>query len=197
MLFGLVYLPAIELEEQHLTAIMTGYSAYAARVPLLLPRWPDGLGRRAFRSALYEKPRISGRPRMARRSSLAPGPRPLAAVKPEVQLEGFQLEGLIDKYTPEIAAMTRACLAKMCRRLPGAMVLIYDNYNSLAVGFAPSEKPSEAIFSIVPYPRWVTLFFLQGAGLPDPMAFCRAKATSSAASVSSPPVISIHPPSKP
>jgi hypothetical protein len=79
-----------------------------------------------------------------------------------------QLEGFIDKYTPEIAATTRACLAKMRQRLPGAAVLIYDNYNSLAVGFGPSEKASEAIFSIVPYPRWILLFFLQGAGLPDP-----------------------------
>jgi hypothetical protein len=79
-----------------------------------------------------------------------------------------QLEGFIGKYTPEIAAGTRACLAKMRQRLPGAAMLIYDNYNSLAIGFGPSEKPSEAIFSIVPYPRWVLLFFLQGAGLPDP-----------------------------
>jgi hypothetical protein len=79
-----------------------------------------------------------------------------------------QLGGFIDKYTPEIAAITRACLEKMRQRLPGAAVLIYDNYNSLAVGFGPSEKASEAIFSIVPYPRWILLFFLQGAGLPDP-----------------------------
>jgi len=79
-----------------------------------------------------------------------------------------QLEGFIGKYTPEIAAGTRACLAKMRQRLPGAAMLIYDNYNSLAIGFGPSEKPSEAIFSIVPYPRWILLFFLQGAALPDP-----------------------------
>jgi protein-S-isoprenylcysteine O-methyltransferase Ste14 len=57
VLFGLVYLPAIELEEQHLSAIMLGYSAFAARVPLLLPRWPDGLGREKFSFALYTKNR--------------------------------------------------------------------------------------------------------------------------------------------
>ncbi len=56
-LFVLVYLPAIELEEQHLGAILMGYSAYAARVPLLLPRWPDGLGRESFSPALYRKNR--------------------------------------------------------------------------------------------------------------------------------------------
>jgi hypothetical protein len=79
-----------------------------------------------------------------------------------------ELQGFIDRYTPEIAALARACLEKMRARLPGAVQLVYDNYNALAIGFCPSERASEAIFSIVLYPRWVTLFFLQGAGLPDP-----------------------------
>src|SRR5580704_6306684 len=39
-LFALVYLPAMELEEQHLTEILPGYVEFAARVPLLFPRWP-------------------------------------------------------------------------------------------------------------------------------------------------------------
>jgi len=43
-LFVLVYLPAIELEEQHLTAILPGYRAFAERVPVLVPRWPRQLG---------------------------------------------------------------------------------------------------------------------------------------------------------
>jgi Domain of unknown function (DU1801) len=46
--------------------------------------------------------------------------------------------------------------------------LVYDNYIALVIGFGPSERASEAAFSIVLSPRWVTLFFLQGAGLPDP-----------------------------
>ena len=82
---------------------------------------------------------------------------------PESQLEVF-----LDKFTPEIASLARACLVKMRARLPGAMQLVYDNYNALAIGFGPSERASEAIFSIVLYPRWVTLFFLHGAGLADP-----------------------------
>ena len=82
---------------------------------------------------------------------------------PEAQLDGF-----LDKYTPAIAAHARATLARMRERLPGAMQIVYDNYNALAIGFGPSERASEAIFSIALYPRWVTLFFLQGVGLPDP-----------------------------
>ena len=57
VLFLLVYLPAIELEEQHLKSILPGYVAFAARVPLLLPRWPEGLGPDDFSMALYRKNR--------------------------------------------------------------------------------------------------------------------------------------------
>jgi hypothetical protein len=54
------------------------------------------------------------------------------------------------------------------RRVPGATELVYDNYNALAIGFGPDSAPSKFVFSIAAYPRWVTLFFAQGAHLPDP-----------------------------
>lgn len=80
-----------------------------------------------------------------------------------------QLAGFIAKYTPEIGALALAVLDKMRARLPGAVELVYDNYNALAIGFGPTERTSDAIFSIALYPRWVSLFFLQdGPGLPDP-----------------------------
>ena len=79
-----------------------------------------------------------------------------------------ELEKFIDRFSPEIAALTRAVLAKMRERVPGATEMIYDNYNALVIGFGPSERASEAIFSIAVYPRWINLFFLQGAALPDP-----------------------------
>jgi protein-S-isoprenylcysteine O-methyltransferase Ste14 len=56
-LFALVYLPAIELEEQHLAAILPGYKEFAARVPLLVPRWPARFGADRFSGALYSKNR--------------------------------------------------------------------------------------------------------------------------------------------
>ena len=85
------------------------------------------------------------------------------APSPEGQLDVF-----LDKYAPAVATLARECLAKMRARLPGAVQLVYDNYNALAIGFGPSERSSECVISIALYPRWVTLFFLQGAGLPDP-----------------------------
>lgn len=79
-----------------------------------------------------------------------------------------ELDGFLAKYTPEIARFARAILKKMRTRLPGALELVYDNYNALAIGFSPTESSSDTIFSIAVYPRWVTLFFMRGAGLPDP-----------------------------
>ena len=54
-IFALVYLPAIELEEQHLAEILPGYRDFAARVPLLVPRWPANWGNDSFSGALYMK----------------------------------------------------------------------------------------------------------------------------------------------
>jgi len=78
------------------------------------------------------------------------------------------LRCFIDKYNPEIGAVAREALAKIRTLLPGALGLVYDNYSALAIGFGPSERASEAILSVALYPRWVSLFFLQGAKLPDP-----------------------------
>jgi len=79
-----------------------------------------------------------------------------------------QLAEFIGRYMPEIAARANEILAAMRRRLPPSVELVYDNYNALVVGFGPTDCASDAVFSIVLYPRWVTLFFLHGATLPDP-----------------------------
>ncbi len=85
------------------------------------------------------------------------------AASPTAQLRAF-----VAKYSPEIAASALAILKKMRARYPSALELVYDNYNALAIGFSPTERPSEGIFSIAIYPNWINLFFLQGKGLPDP-----------------------------
>jgi hypothetical protein len=72
------------------------------------------------------------------------------------------------KYTPEISKLATAILRKMRAIVPGAIELVYDNYNALVIGFGPTERAGDALFSIALYPRWVTLFFLHGATLPDP-----------------------------
>jgi hypothetical protein len=79
-----------------------------------------------------------------------------------------ELDGFISRYTPEVAKQARKALQKIRAGLPGAIELVYDNYNALAIGFGPTERASDAIFSIAIFPRWVSLFFLQGAKLEDP-----------------------------
>lgn len=55
--FLLIYLPVIELEEQHLRAIFPLYAGYAERVPALFPRWKGRPNARRFAAALYWKNR--------------------------------------------------------------------------------------------------------------------------------------------
>jgi hypothetical protein len=78
------------------------------------------------------------------------------------------LEAFIAKYSPAVASVARAALRKMTKRFPSAVQLVYDNYNALAIGFGPTDRTSDAIFSIAVWPRWVSLFFLNGAQLADP-----------------------------
>ena len=79
-----------------------------------------------------------------------------------------QLDSFIDKYTPEVAALTRALYARMKERVPGATILVYDNYNALAIGFAAGERVKDVVLSLAVYPRWVSLFFMHGRRLADP-----------------------------
>ena len=79
-----------------------------------------------------------------------------------------QVDAFVAKYSPEIAAAIQACRKKLRKLVPRGYELIYDNYNALAIGYAPSEKASTVVISIAAYPRWVTLFFLKGTTLLDP-----------------------------
>jgi len=89
-----------------------------------------------------------------------------------------QLAGFLAKFSPNVRAVATAALSKMRRRLPGSLELVYDNYNALAIGFSPSERASEAIFSIAVYPRWVSLFFLRsGTELSDPKGLLQGSGT--------------------
>lgn len=82
---------------------------------------------------------------------------------PEALLAGF-----LARYTEEVQAQFRFARGKLRALFRTGYELVYDNYNALAVGYSPSERASQAIVSIAAYPRWVTLFFLKGAALPDP-----------------------------
>jgi len=81
-----------------------------------------------------------------------------------------QLEAFLGRYVPGVAAIGRGAVRQLRARLPGCDVLVYDNYQALAIGFSPDGKTGAAFLSVALYPRWVNLFFLQGAQLADPEA---------------------------
>jgi hypothetical protein len=79
-----------------------------------------------------------------------------------------ELDSFLAKYSQEIEKLTRAAFSWMRKKFPAAAVIVYDNYNALVIGFGTSGTTSDAVFSLAAYPRWINLFFLRGATLPDP-----------------------------
>lgn len=57
VVFVLIYLPAIMLEEQHLRELFPEYSAYASKVSLLFPGRKASSGSERFRWSLYRRNR--------------------------------------------------------------------------------------------------------------------------------------------
>lgn len=95
------------------------------------------------RSDRHAHPRTIADPRPARQCpSQHDGHGALARpMTPDIELERF-----IKRYDPEIAETGRQVLARMLTRVPGANVLVYDNYNALAMALAPTERSSDAVF---------------------------------------------------
>ena len=103
--------------------------------------------------------------------------KPDSVQKATLQKPAQRLQSFIAKYDPDIATLARSARSKLRKRMPGTIELVYDNYNALAVGFAPTERASDVLVSLALYPRWVSLFFMQGASLPDPQKLLRGKGT--------------------
>ena len=79
-----------------------------------------------------------------------------------------QLASFIAKYEPAVARLARAARARLRKRLPTAIELVYDNYQFLAIGFASTERTSDCLVSLAVSPKGVALSFYYGATLPDP-----------------------------
>jgi hypothetical protein len=92
----------------------------------------------------------------------------MPAREPERQLAEF-----IAKFTPEMGKLIRAARAKMRAFTPQALELVYDNYNFFVIGYGPTEKAGDAIFSLAAQAKGISLCFLQGAKLPDPYRIMR------------------------
>jgi hypothetical protein len=83
-------------------------------------------------------------------------------------LTDAQLTAIIDRRPPGMAKLTKAVLAKVRQRLPGAVEMVYDKKNSLVIGFCASASAANVINSIAVYSKWINLYFFEGDTLPDP-----------------------------
>jgi hypothetical protein len=84
------------------------------------------------------------------------------------QADRERLEKMIVRRSPEMAKLTKAVLAKLRPRFPGAVELVYDKKRGLVIGFCPDERASNVINSIGVYSKWINLYFFEGDTLPDP-----------------------------
>jgi uncharacterized protein YdhG (YjbR/CyaY superfamily) len=91
-----------------------------------------------------------------------------ATASPEAAIKGF-----LAKYDPAIAAQLKACRKKIRALVPRGFEMVYDNYNALVFGFSPTGRASDALLSVIGYPRWVSVAFLQGASVADPDGLLR------------------------
>ena len=80
-----------------------------------------------------------------------------------------QIAPFLARYTPEIEARLRAARQRLRALFPRGFELVYDNYNALVFAISPTGRTPDAFVSVTGYPRWVTLFFLHGASLDDPL----------------------------
>ncbi len=86
-----------------------------------------------------------------------------------------QIAGLLQKYTPAIAAQLNDARARLRALFPRGFELVFDNYNALVFAISATERRTDAFVSVVGYPRWVTLFFLHGVDLHDPKGLLEGK----------------------
>ena len=93
---------------------------------------------------------------------------------------GKQVESFIAKFDPAIARIVRASRAKLRKRYPTALELVYDNYNALAIGYGPNERTSEVFVSLAAYARGVTLYFTQGRKVADPKGLLQGEGNQGA-----------------
>jgi hypothetical protein len=79
-----------------------------------------------------------------------------------------RIDAFVARYTPAIAAQLRDARQHLRAHFPRGVEMVFDNYNALVFGVGPTDQSRDSFISIAGYPKWVTLFFLDGAGLDDP-----------------------------
>jgi hypothetical protein len=86
----------------------------------------------------------------------------------------LELQNFIDKFAPAMRQLIHQSRTALSVRFPNMFQLVYDNYNFFVIGFGPTRRPSEAVFSLAASKTGLSLCFLQnGVDLPDPTSILR------------------------
>jgi hypothetical protein len=79
-----------------------------------------------------------------------------------------EILAFLSPFSEEIRELTRALRAVVLVEASGALELVYDAYNAVAMGYTFTGRPGDAFCHVAVYSRWVNLGFNYGAELPDP-----------------------------
>src|SRR5262249_19115118 len=79
----------------------------------------------------------------------------------------------IAKFDPKVARFIRSARAALRKRFPTAFELVYDNYNFFVIGYASTDRASDAFISLVADGHGVSICFFYGARLADPHKILR------------------------
>jgi hypothetical protein len=71
-----------------------------------------------------------------------------------------QLAGFIATFEPATAKLIRQCRAEVCKLLPTALEIVYDNDNFFVIGYSATERPSDCILSLAAGGQWGRPLFL-------------------------------------
>ena len=80
-----------------------------------------------------------------------------------------QIAVFLGRYTPAVEAQFREARTRLRAMFPRGFELVFDTYNALVFGISPTERRSDSFLSVAGYPKWITLFFLNGTDLHDPV----------------------------
>lgn len=79
-----------------------------------------------------------------------------------------QIAAFLARYSPAMEAQLREARSRLRAMFPRGYELVFDNYNALVFGISPTGLTTDSFLSVAGYPKWITLFFLNGTDLSDP-----------------------------
>ncbi len=85
---------------------------------------------------------------------------------------------MVEKFEPKNQKLIWAVRKALRKRLPAANELVYDNYNFFVIGYSKTERPSDAVLSMIADRNGVGVAFpYVGAKLADPKKLLQGSGT--------------------